>query len=132
MTAFFEPANLRPYGIADIDADHAQIIEISNRLFGAMQNKISPEVLGNLLDELLDHCEVHFSREETYLKRMKAENRDLHIADHRNFIRRLKNLKVDFFEKPEVSDSLVALGLLRDYLLHHIKNFDKALDAKTD
>jgi hemerythrin len=67
MTAFFEPANLRPYGIAEIDADHAQIIEISNRLFDAMQNKISPELLGSLQDELLEYCEAHFGREEIYL-----------------------------------------------------------------
>ena len=130
MSSFIDSTKVRAYGVDDIDADHADIMDIANRLFDGIQEYRASETLGALLGGLVARCEQHFRREESYLVRVHDPQAEAHKADHDVLRRRLEAIRAAFAEQPAASDSLLALAVLRDYLLQHIKTFDAALAAR--
>ncbi len=131
MSSFIDSTQVRAYGVDDIDADHADIKAIANRLFDGIQQHRAAQTLGDLLAELVDCCERHFQLEESYFRALRdAKAAAAHKADHDVLRRRLEAIRAAFAEQPAASDSLLALAVLRDYLLQHIKTFDAALAAR--
>ncbi len=128
MSSFIDSTQVRAYGVDDIDADHADIKAIANRLFDGIQQHRAAQTLGSLLGELVDCCERHFQREESYLSALRdAKAAAAHKADHDILRKRLESIQTAFAEQPAASDTLLTLAVMRDYLLQHIKTFDAAL-----
>jgi hemerythrin len=51
-------------GIEEFDNDHKKLIELINRLHQAMLDKKAKEVLGEIINELVDYTIYHFNKEE--------------------------------------------------------------------
>ena len=131
MTSFIDSTQVRAYGVDEIDADHADIMAIANRLFDGVQQHRAEQTLGDLLAELVDRCERHFQYEESFFRVLRnAKAAAAHKADHDILRKRLEAIQTDFAEQPAASHSLLTLAVLRDYLLEHIKTFDAELETR--
>ena len=86
----------------------------------------SPEVESvlPLINELSEYTESHFSKEEQYMREKGFQEIDTHIAEHREFTRRIESLKTSYHgDNLEVTKELIIV--LGEWLLHHVLKEDK-------
>jgi|JI9StandDraft_2_1071091.scaffolds.fasta_scaffold190291_2 hemerythrin-like metal-binding protein len=90
-------------GIAQLDAEHQDLVSAINRIHEAEQSGSTPEVL-NRLGEFRDHLAGHFKHEETYLTLHRYPGRDAHMKHHAETLVSLDRIV------EELSSSLIELG----------------------
>jgi methyl-accepting chemotaxis protein len=123
---FIEWSPALAVGNADIDRQHQKLIEIANRLYVAMQSGRGREVVGSLLDELVNYTVEHFAWEEKAMEKHGYRDKDRHLAEHRKLIDDVSKFKWQF-ESGNASITVELMGFLRDWLVNHILKVDKAL-----
>ncbi len=110
--------------IRAIDDQHKKWIQILNELHDAMKSGRGKDIVGKVLDELVDYTRVHFSSEE---KLMEANGYPLfegHKRLHEDMVRELELLKTKHNEGKTVL-TLDVMQLLKNWLSEHIIGTDK-------
>ena len=72
-------------GIAIIDSQHKRLVDIINELDEARKAGRSNEVLGAMLEELVEYTFTHFRVEEKLMENHQYEQLDEHRGEHRIF-----------------------------------------------
>ena len=111
--------------VNSIDDDHKKLIGIINQLFNAMTKGEGSKVVSPLVDELQKYTIYHFNREETYFRMTNYSNAPVHVKEHAFFVEKVKEFKVRV-SSGNLTFSPDLLNFLRDWLLNHITNSDKA------
>ncbi|QJB57620.1 bacteriohemerythrin [Pseudodesulfovibrio sp. zrk46] len=112
-------------GVAEIDAQHKELVKITNRLFLGIMNDSAFQVLLDILYELERYVEYHFSYEEELLKTYGYSHQALveHIEEHH----RIKN-QVSIFIKEYSSNwetmDIEVFDFLRDWTTDHLCTTD--------
>ena len=110
-------------GVAEIDRQHAELINMANRLHHAIDNAESHAVQSSLLDHLISFAQFHFASEEALMDRYDDPGAQAHKRQHAQLI-----AQVLFFRHAlSNSDSQLILSALRPWLIRHIKSYDRAL-----
>jgi len=132
-TGFFNWKQSLSVNIKEIDDQHKKLIELINRLYDAFMKKDHEDVIGEILNELKDYTNYHFSAEEKYFVIYGYSGMHDHIAGHLEFVK-----KINEFEKDLKSNSSALtykmMNFLREWLQKHImvedmkyvKTFQKA------
>jgi len=110
--------------IQEIDEQHKCLIEIMNELYTAMANKSNRDLIGDVLDKLVDYTKVHFAVEETLMRIFHYEEYEEHKAIHDKIVNRV----LEFQGKFRAGDDKVGMELLmflKDWLFDHINKVDK-------
>ncbi len=68
--------------VKELDNQHKKLIDIINKLDNNMRQGKGKEVLGNVLNEMLDYTRVHFTAEERILRESAYPDYENHIAIH--------------------------------------------------
>ena len=114
-------------GIEEIDIQHKKLVDILNNFFNSMMNGKAYDVLETTFNELLDYGIYHFATEEKYFEKFNYEYAEEHIAEHKFFINKIKELKKSFDNgdiQREGSDKVLTVELwdfLKKWLVNHIK-----------
>jgi hemerythrin len=111
--------------IQEIDEQHKCLVEIMNELYSALANRSNPEMVGDVLDKLVDYTRIHFAVEETLMRLFQYEGYDGHKAIHDKIVARVE----EFQGKYHQGDTHVGMELLmflRDWLFDHISKEDKS------
>jgi len=111
-------------GISDIDKEHQQFFMIIAQLHDAMRQGKGHAIIRDILTELSEYTNHHFSTEENYFQKYKYPKANEHRKAHAEVKRRL----VDFEERLLRGDAAVTietLDFLIEYLREHIKKEDK-------
>jgi hemerythrin len=111
-------------GIEEFDNDHKKLIELINRLHQAMLDKKAKEVLGEIINELVDYTIYHFNKEEAMFDAKGYSKSDEHKEKHSSLVSRVAQLKEDF-ESNKIALSMETLKFLQDWLMEHIVKEDK-------
>lgn len=111
-------------GIAEIDEQHRWLVDQTNALHDAMQGSAQPAQIGELLEGLMDYTMNHFIVEETLFIRSDYPHSEAHLAQHNLFSSQVMSL-LSRHEQGEAV-GMEALGLLKEWLIHHILKVDKA------
>lgn len=112
-------------GIDLIDEQHRWLVDSTNALHDEISKPApSREAIGEILFGLVDYTMNHFIVEEELFQRHSYEAEAAHKAEHNQFTASVTNL-LDRHEAGEQVDE-EALGLLKDWLTHHILKVDKA------
>ncbi len=111
-------------GVGKLDADHKGLLDIMNLLYDAIQDHRGQDVLGPLIDRLVDAYNVHFAHEDKLFQRTRYPLARQHRAEHDLLRDRLGAIRDQHRVKPDASISLSTLAFLRDYLVGHIQGFD--------
>jgi hemerythrin len=108
-------------GITLIDQQHQKFVATFNKLYDAFLAGEAENKLEEVLDELVDYAEVHFSTEEKYFKEFNCPEMAEHIMEHdlfRNQIVEFQKCLGGTFDRKQLSDELVEL--LDDWLAKHV------------
>ncbi len=110
--------------IKKVDEQHKKLIEMINNLHGAMLHGKSHEILGNIIDGLIDYTKTHFKTEEELMKNYGYPGYLSHKLQHDKFVRKVSEFQRKF-EEGELTLSMEIMNFLKDWLLNHILGTDK-------
>jgi hemerythrin len=110
--------------VAEIDKQHQKLVEMINNLHDAMKAAKGNEVLGPLMNNLIDYAGSHFKTEENYFVRFGYPDTENHKKAHADFVAKVLDFK-SRFDSSKVGLSVDVMTFLSNWLQSHIKGEDK-------
>lgn len=114
------------FGVASMDREHAGQISLLNDLKAAVRSGADEEVVYALLNELVEHTNLHFLSEQLAMKLHAYEAYEAHFLEHERLRVEVQNLKTNL-AAGAVTDKHGLIEALRSWLVVHIQTADKAL-----
>lgn len=115
-------------GLAEIDQQHQKLFRLMNLVWDAVhQQEDAPLRATDLIRELEEYAQNHFSAEEKFMADTGYPRLDFHKKAHDAFVRRLHQEKDVMLDGGWISISL--LQFLRDWLISHILVADREYAA---
>jgi hemerythrin-like metal-binding protein len=114
--------------VQTLDHQHKNLVDMINKLHRAMKNGSGNQVIGDILDMLVDYTTTHFKDEEALMRRASYNSLDQHIQLHEKLVERI----VDFqkqFHTGQALMSMEVMDFLKDWLVNHIQGADKQYSA---
>jgi hemerythrin len=125
MDAMEESSELS-FGIAEMDREHAGQLSLLNDLKAAVRSGVPDSVVYALLNELVEHTNLHFLSEQLAMKLHAYEAYESHLLEHQRLLVEVQNLK-DSLATGAATDKSSLIEALRSWLVVHIQTADKAL-----
>lgn len=110
--------------VAEIDHQHQVLIGMINELHEAMRLGKGKEVLGKIIQGMVNYTATHFKTEEKYFDLFGYPAAEAHKQEHATFIRKVSEFR-DGFEAGKLGLSLEVMNFLSDWLQKHIKGSDQ-------
>lgn len=113
-------------GIAEIDAQHRELVDLLNRLFVSVVQRDKDTVTVQILDALLDYTKTHFVLEENLMRRSGYDGVKYatHQDEHQRFVEQVARVAhKNLAEGKSVSFELI--HFLKRWLRDHILVADK-------
>lgn len=110
-----------------IDDQHKVLIQLindSSRMILKRDNGRVKEIIG----ELRQYTDTHFSEEENLFKQSEYPLVEKHLMEHRYFIDKLEDFDKNLTDN-DVSVSINILEFLKNWLFYHIEIIDKGYAA---
>ena len=111
-------------GVAEIDLQHQRLVEMINKLDDAMQQGKGKDVLGEIINGLIEYSKTHFRTEEEYFDRFGYPYAFSHKKEHAEFTRKVAEFK-EAFDAETLALSIGLMHFLSNWLKNHIKDSDK-------
>lgn len=121
----FEWSSKLDTGIASIDDQHRQLVDLLGKLFKAMQVGAGSEVLTETLNGLEQYTLTHFAAEEQMMQHHEYPAHPDHSKEHELFRHKLKQLKDQYQENGQGALSIQIILFLRNWLTDHIGTTDQ-------
>ena len=112
-------------GVVKLDEQHKKLIKMINQLIAEPWTDTKSETVSNLLSEMTNYAQVHFTTEEELMRQYIYPQLEEQIAQHRAF----KKKTVDFCTATMLNVGIVPetmLNYLSDWLVNHILSCDMA------
>lgn len=120
-------------GVVLIDNQHKRLINIINELSDAMGAGKGKDVLGKVLQELIQYVNTHFKTEEDYMVKYSYPEYEAHRYEHEKLTDEVKRFYEDF-NAGKALLTIQIMNFLRNWLMDHIvvkdKKFGKFLNEK--
>jgi hemerythrin len=113
-------------GVDTFDKDHQKLVALLNDLFDAVSTGKGRDVLGTVLDGLVEYTKFHFSREEEHMTRHSYPDTAAHLREHHDLTRQVVEVQRRWKEGESAVLSMEVLSFLKNWLLKHIQQSDKA------
>jgi hemerythrin len=111
-------------GIAGIDKQHQQLIQLLNELNTAMLAGKGREVYSKTVSGLIQYTQTHFKAEERYFDEFGYPEAATHKREHAEFVKKVAGFKAEL-DAGRASLSVDMLRFLSGWLQTHIKGTDK-------
>lgn len=111
-------------GVEVFDMQHQKLIDIICRLSLAVEEGKGQEILGEILDSLIDYTKVHFACEETQFERLGYKDSAIHKFEHDAYQKKVAGLKKRFDDGKLVLSGSI-LHYASDWWTHHIMVTDQ-------
>ncbi len=122
--ALFEWNDSMSVNVAEIDIQHKKLIGLINKLHEAMGQGKAKEILGEIINSLVDYTETHFLLEEKYFDQFGYSDALPHKKKHTDFVEKISDYKKGF-EEDRLLLSMDIMYFLKDWLTTHIQGSDK-------
>lgn len=117
-------------GIDVIDNQHRQILDYINAL-EQVKNTGQRDKIKEVLEDLIDYTQSHFSFEENLLEQVSYQYLPSHRGIHELFVKRLNDYRLKFEKGESIEKDLYRL--LSKWLINHIQHDDQDyVDAVRD
>lgn len=107
-----------------IDSQHRRLVDIVNKLNGAMSQGQGNNVLSEIFNDLKGYTVEHFKTEEELFDEHGYEETDQHKKIHADLVGKVLEFE-EQFKSGKVAMSRDLMEFLRDWLTNHIKGTDK-------
>jgi hemerythrin len=111
-------------GIAAIDTQHKNLIDIVNQLHEAMRTGKANQELNQVLDRLVEYTNTHFRAEELLLQTNGYPTLTDHKKIHASMVGQISELKTKM-QKSSIGMSVTVSNFLKTWLTDHIMVEDK-------
>ncbi|MDP2806330.1 MAG: bacteriohemerythrin [Gallionellaceae bacterium] len=111
-------------GVGVIDEQHQELIGMIATLSDAVKESRGNEILGKLLDDLINYTVYHFATEEELMKTHTYPESGAHLKEHEDLRNTVTDLQAKFKEG-KATVTFQTVQLLNDWLTHHILKVDK-------
>ena len=112
-------------GVAEIDSDHEQLIDLGNQLLESNLSRLQKGELLLLISAFKNLTISHFNREERMMESMNYDRHHIHKIKHSAIINLIEDLEDDV--RNEVDTSLGIASIMADFVFFHLESEDKAL-----
>jgi hemerythrin len=110
-------------GVKVIDDDHKILLNFANELYDAILAKRSKEVLGDIVDGLVDYTTLHFAREEQFFSDTDYQYAAEHKRQHDDMKQEILRIQVQY-KSGAPALTLEVMNFLKDWLYDHILGSD--------
>ena len=110
--------------IDEIDQQHKNLIMMVNELNEAMHERKAKDVLGTIIDGLINYAATHFATEEKYFARYSYPETETHKKEHVSFVEKIIEFKLGF-DEGRLLLSLEVMNFLQEWLITHIQISDR-------
>lgn len=110
--------------VDEIDKQHQVLIKMINDLHDAMKAGKQKEELSNIINEMVEYTDYHFSTEEKYFQKFEYPNIVQHKKEHRNFVKEVVDFKKKF-DANQLFLSMKIMNFLKNWLITHIMDSDQ-------
>ncbi len=114
------------YGIASMDREHSGQLSLLNDLRAAVRGGAPDSLVYALLNDLVEHTNLHFLSEQLAMKLQAYEAYESHLLEHERLLVEVRNLS-NSLATGTVADRQGLIEALRSWLIVHIQTADKAL-----
>jgi len=114
------------YGVASMDREHAGQLSLFNDLKAAVRSGAPDSLVYTLLNELVEHTNLHFLSEQLAMKLHAYDAYESHILEHQRLLIEVQNLK-DSLTAGTTTDKQSLIEALRGWLVVHIQTADRKL-----
>ncbi len=111
-------------GVAEIDDQHRNLIDLVNDLHQAMTEGHGWNEMEATFKGLSAYIQKHFSYEEGLLEKFNYPDMDLHRLEHKVFVRQIQKFRSQY-DAGEYLISQKVMNYLKEWLTQHIKVIDK-------
>ncbi len=125
MDAMEDPKELT-FGVASMDREHLGQVGLLNDLKAAVRSGADDGVVYALINELVEHTNLHFLSEQLLMRLHAYETYESHFLEHERLLAEVQNLKHNL-AMGTAADKHRLIEALRSWLLVHIQTADKAL-----
>jgi hemerythrin len=110
-------------GIETFDEQHKKIFNELNRLFNAIVERHSNEIVGSIIQSLYNYTNTHFKDEELEMREAEYYGYSGHKLQHEYFLFRIKEFQLKYDSGDDITVEL--FGFLKDWITNHILKEDK-------
>lgn len=114
-------------GVETIDQQHAKLFEIAESAYQALTNSFTADkydIIVNILKELIEYAEVHFSAEEAYMESIGYKKLFTQKIEHAQFIEKLSGINLEDIDEQQDAYLMELLDYLNNWLTTHILEKD--------
>jgi len=113
-------------GVVEMDDEHEAQIRLLDAFENAVRRGMDESVLDGLLQQFIDHTNVHFLSEQLLMRLHAYEAYEAHLQEHEQLMAEVRRLQLSYALGN--SESLTQLvEALRRWLLVHIHTTDSVL-----
>ena len=117
-------------GVAEVDHEHQELIELINGLHAELQGGSDREAVGDFLGEVFAKIAAHFALEETVMRKHAYDEYSAHKTEHETLLDQIRDI-MDDQEAGAYADAGEALATtVRDWFINHFKTKDARLHKK--
>ncbi len=110
--------------IKKLDEQHKKLFAMIDELHSAMSSGKGKEVIGKVLDEMLEYTQTHFTTEEKLLEKHHYPHLDIQQKEHAAFIQKVSEMQQKM-KNGSLTLSIEVSQFLKDWLTKHILGSDK-------
>jgi hemerythrin-like metal-binding protein len=114
------------FSVATMDREHASQLNMLSDLKAAVRSGADDKLVYALLNELVEHTNLHFLSEQLAMKLHAYEAYESHLLEHERLMAEVQNLKRSLAEGT-TADKHSLIEAIRSWLQVHIQTSDKAL-----
>lgn len=117
-------------GIADVDHEHRELVDLINRLHEDIEGGASPAEVRDFLGEVFARIAAHFALEETLMRKHLYDEYAAHKAEHETLLDALRDI-MDEAEADDTGSYRAALPrTVHDWFVNHFKSKDARLHSR--
>jgi hemerythrin-like metal-binding protein len=106
-----------------MDNEHKRLIDIINNLYSAMRGGRSTQVVGSVLDELIEYTKTHFAHEEGLMQQTNYQDYDIQKRCHVELVNQVLEIQKKFNNGTALGQEVMTF--LKNWLINHIQGLDK-------
>src|SRR6266536_327093 len=114
------------FGIASMDREHSGQLSLLNDLKTAVRSGADDELVYALLNQLVEHTNLHFLSEQLAMRLHAYEAYESHFLEHQRLLVEVQNLKHSLATGTAMEKHSL-IEALRSWLVVHIQTADKTL-----
>ncbi|MBL4932143.1 bacteriohemerythrin [Clostridium paridis] len=115
-------------GIERIDEEHKKLFDIANKGYSLLKNDLYLDKYDRIMDivhELKDYAQFHFSAEEEYLKSIGYKKLFTHKMEHDYFIDKISSVDLSKIDSNQDKYITEILDFMVQWIKEHILDKDK-------